>query len=115
MTKDRDKHRPKEKHRAVAVGESGRADATQANAAQADATHAAARHAAEVARRAASAAAIAALPDNRASLLALHREARARRAAAPLGGEAYRDACEALERIEVRIAGIERAMVPPLG
>lgn len=73
------------------------------------------RHAAEDARRAATAAAIAALPDSRPALLELHREARARRAAAPLGGEAYQEACEAIERIEVRIAGLERAMVPPLG
>ena len=107
MAKDRDKHRPKEKHRGRAGDESAHAEATHDDAA--------ARHAEEAARRAAAAAAIAALPGNRADLLALHREARARRAAAPLGGPAYRDACEAIERIEVRIAGIERATVPPLG
>ncbi len=49
------------------------------------------------------------LPDTRDALLVLHREARRRRAAAPLGGEAYRQACEDIAAIEVRIAEIEVA------
>jgi hypothetical protein len=49
------------------------------------------------------------LPDTRDALLVLHAEARRRRATAPLGGEAYRQACEDIATIEVRIAEIEVA------
>ena len=49
----------------------------------------------------------------RESLLAKWREARRRRAAAPLGSEAFREASEQVARIEVDIARIERAMDPP--
>ncbi len=49
------------------------------------------------------------LPTTREELLGLHAEARRRRAAAPLGGEAYRQACQDLATIEVRIAEIEIA------
>jgi len=53
------------------------------------------------------------LPDDRASLLALHREARRRRdAASPLSKERAEAALE-LERIEVHVARVERAMDPP--
>lgn len=54
------------------------------------------------------------LPDNRAALLALHREARGRRDAAPLMSEARVEAAFDIERIEIQIARIERAMDPPL-
>jgi hypothetical protein len=54
------------------------------------------------------------LPDNRDALLALHREARQRRDAAPLLSEARAEAAFEIERIEVEIARIERAMDPPL-
>jgi hypothetical protein len=49
----------------------------------------------------------------RESLLAQWREARRRRAAAPLTSEAFREASEQIARIEVEIARIERAMDPP--
>ncbi len=46
--------------------------------------------------------------------MALHRETRARRNAAPHGSEAHKAAIELLGRIEIEIARIERAMDPPL-
>jgi hypothetical protein len=55
-----------------------------------------------------------ALPDDRAALLALHREARRRRDAAPLMSHDRAAAAFELERIEVHIARVERAMDPPL-
>ena len=54
------------------------------------------------------------LPDDRASLLALHKAARRRRDTAPLGSRQRSEAAFDLERIEVRIAEVERAMNPPL-
>jgi hypothetical protein len=56
----------------------------------------------------------AALPEDRESLLALHRAARRRRDAAPLLSEARAEAAFEIERIEIQIARIERAMDPPL-
>ena len=55
------------------------------------------------------------LPATRDELLALHAAARARRNAAPLDSPAFRAAVTDLERIEVRVAAIERAQDPPLG
>ena len=55
------------------------------------------------------------LPGTRPELLALHTEARKRRAAAPLGSEAFRAAVDELARIEIRIADVDRAQDPPLG
>ncbi|HYK96027.1 MAG TPA: hypothetical protein VET90_04480 [Candidatus Binatus sp.] len=54
------------------------------------------------------------LPEDRASLLALHRAARQRRDAAPRLSEARAEAAFEIERIEIQIARIERAMDPPL-
>jgi hypothetical protein len=54
------------------------------------------------------------LPDDRASLMALHREARTRRDAAPLMSGARAEAAFEIERIEIQVARIERAMDPPL-
>jgi hypothetical protein len=54
------------------------------------------------------------LPENRAALMALHREARRRRDAAPLMSEARVEAAFEIERIEIQVARIERAMDPPL-
>ena len=54
------------------------------------------------------------LPKDRASLLALHRDARRRRDAAPLMSEARAEAAFEIERIEIQVARIERAMDPPL-
>jgi hypothetical protein len=53
------------------------------------------------------------LPEDRASLLKLHLEARRRRDAAPLMSEARVEASFEIERIEIQIARIERAMDPP--
>ena len=46
------------------------------------------------------------LPTSREDLLELHRAARARRNAAPLGSEEYRAAAEEIGRIEVAIAAL---------
>ena len=54
------------------------------------------------------------LPQTRAELLELHRETRARRNAAPWGGPEHVAAIKLIERIEVEIARLERAMDPPL-
>lgn len=63
---------------------------------------------------AASAAAEKPLPESRAALLALHREARRRRDRAPLESEERTEAMIEIGRIEVQIARVERAMTPPL-
>jgi hypothetical protein len=55
------------------------------------------------------------LPASRPELLALHAAARARRNGAALGSPEFRAAVLDLERIEVRIAAIDRAADPPLG
>ncbi len=53
------------------------------------------------------------LPKDRAALLVLHRKARQRRDAAPLLSEERARAAMDIERIEVQIARVERAMDPP--
>ena len=55
------------------------------------------------------------LPGNRDKLIALHAEARRRRASAVLGSEEYRAAADEIGRIEIRIADVERSMTPPRG
>jgi hypothetical protein len=55
------------------------------------------------------------LPQTRAELLVLHEAARRRRQAAELGGEAWTEASMDVERIEIEIARVERAMNPPAG
>ncbi len=55
------------------------------------------------------------LPADRDKLIALHAEARGRRAAAALGSEAYRAAVDELARIEIRIADVDRSATPPRG
>jgi hypothetical protein len=54
------------------------------------------------------------LPNDRAALMALHRAARARRDAAPRMSHERVAAASEVERIEIHIAAIERAMDPPL-
>ena len=54
------------------------------------------------------------LPDDRVQLMALHREARRKRDAAPLDSRERVEAVMEIERIEIHIARIERAMDPPL-
>ena len=55
-----------------------------------------------------------ALPTDRPSLLALHQAARRERDAAPLLSSERAEATFEIERIEVQIARVERAMDPPL-
>jgi len=55
------------------------------------------------------------LPADRDALIALHAEARRRRASAPLGSEAYRAAADEIGRIEIRIADVDRSADPPRG
>jgi hypothetical protein len=55
-----------------------------------------------------------ALPDDRPSLLALHRAARRKRDNAPLMSHERAEAAAEIERIEVHIAAVERSMDPPL-
>jgi hypothetical protein len=57
----------------------------------------------------------ASLPATRTELLALHAAARKRRNGSELGSEAYQAAVTDLERIEVRVAAIERAQDPQPG
>jgi hypothetical protein len=54
------------------------------------------------------------LPQTREELLALHRETRRRRNAAPHGSAEHVAAIDLLGRIEIEVARIERAMDPPL-
>ncbi|HEY7701554.1 MAG TPA: hypothetical protein VIB02_04515 [Candidatus Limnocylindrales bacterium] len=54
------------------------------------------------------------LPKTRAELLDLHRQTRAQRNAADWGSPEHVAAITLLERIEIEIARIERAMDPPL-
>jgi hypothetical protein len=54
------------------------------------------------------------LPDDRESLLALHRAARRKRDNAPLLSRERAEAAFEVERIEVHVARVERAMDPPL-
>ena len=54
------------------------------------------------------------LPDTREQLLALHEAARRKRDAAPLGSHERVEAAFEIERIEIQIARVERAMDPPL-
>ena len=54
------------------------------------------------------------LPTDRASLLPLHQAARRQRDAAPLLSTERAEATFEIERIEVQIARVERAMDPPL-
>jgi hypothetical protein len=49
----------------------------------------------------------AAQTETRDSLMERHRAARARREAAPLGSDAFRDAAEEVARIEIAIAQLE--------
>lgn len=55
-----------------------------------------------------------ALPDTREELLALHDVARRKRDAAPRDSHERVEASFEIERIEIQIARIERAMDPPL-
>lgn len=102
--KDKDKHRrePKERKRDRA------ADAADAQRVAGGQHHAAQAHGKRLEVDTS-------LPATRAELLVLHAAARKRRNTAELGSDAHRAAVTELERIEVRVAAIERAQDPPLG
>ena len=55
------------------------------------------------------------LPATRPELMALHAAARARRNGSALDSPDFRAAVMDLERIEIRIAAVDRAADPPLG
>jgi hypothetical protein len=55
------------------------------------------------------------LPPSREQLVALHADARRRRAAAALDSPEFRAAVDEIGRIEIRIADVERSMTPPRG
>ena len=54
------------------------------------------------------------LPDDRASLLAVHRDLRRRRDSLPLMSKERAETVIELARVEVQVARVERAMDPPL-
>ena len=68
----------------------------------------------EVVDKVAASVAPPALPDDRPTLMALHRAARHKRDTAPLLSHERAEATFEIERIEVHIAAVERAMDPPL-
>ncbi|HJP88637.1 MAG TPA: hypothetical protein VJ850_06360 [Candidatus Limnocylindrales bacterium] len=68
----------------------------------------------EVAEKVAASVTPAPLPNDRPTLMALHRAARHKRDTAPLMSHERAEAAGEIERIEVHIAAIERAMDPPL-
>jgi hypothetical protein len=107
MAKDKDKKKDRERDKA--------ATATAGSKAAHDdsATTSGQHHAARAHGRATKV--DTSLPATRPELMALHATARARRNAAPLDSPAFRAAVTDLERIEVRIAAIDRAADPPLG
>ena len=73
------------------------------------------RHAArKVARKVVGADPPLPLPETRAQLLALHDAARRRRDAAPPASRERAEASFEIERIEIQVARVERAMDPPL-
>jgi hypothetical protein len=98
--------KPGRERKAAGAGSKGRA---QSATAAAGGQHHAAKAHGQPARVDAS------LPATRPELLALHAEARRRRAAAPLGSEAFRAAVDEIARIEIRVADIERAQDPTPG
>jgi hypothetical protein len=55
-----------------------------------------------------------ALPKTRPELLELHRQTRAKRNAATWGSPEHVEAITLIQRIEIEIARLERAMDPPL-
>jgi hypothetical protein len=102
--KDRDN--PKAARGAGEAGTAGNRGTKPAGGGQGGGHHAAAAHGKP-------ATVDASLPATREELLVRHADARRRRAAAPLGSDAFREAVDELGRIEIRIAAVEREQVPP--
>jgi len=107
MAKEKDKKKDRERDKAATAPVAGKA-ARDGSAGPTGQHHAATAHgrATKVDTS---------LPATRPELMALHATARARRNSAPLDSPAFRAAVTDLERIEVRIAAIDRAADPPLG
>ena len=102
--KDRD--HPKEARGAGESGTAGGHGTKPAGGTKSDGHHAAKAHGRP-------ATVDASLPATREELLVRHADARRRRAAASLGSDAFREAVDEIGRIEVRIAAVERELVPP--
>jgi hypothetical protein len=107
MAKDTDKKKDRERDKVATAPATGKA-AREGSARTSGQHHAATAHgrATKVDTS---------LPATRPELMALHAAARTRRNAAPLDSPAFRAAVTDLERIEVRIASIDRSADPPLG
>ena len=106
MAKDKDKKKDRERAKASTASEAGKA--AHDGSKKANQHHAAKAHG-----RATTV--DTSLPSTRPELMELHAAARARRNGAVLDSPAFRDAIFDLERIEIRIAAIDRAAEPPLG
>ena len=106
MAKDNDKRKDRERDKAATAPAAGK-KAHHGSAKTAE------HHAAKAHGRATTV--DTSLPSTRVELMALHAAARARRNGAVLDSPAFRDAIFELERIEVRIAALDRAADPPLG
>jgi hypothetical protein len=104
------KDKKKDRDRPKAAQESGKGDTAGDHAADAAGGQ---HHAAKAHGRATKV--DTSLPATRSELMELHRTARARRNGALLDSPAFRAAVTDLERIEIRIAAIDRAADPPLG
>jgi hypothetical protein len=107
MARDKDKKKDRDRDKAATAPQAG--TATHKGSAATTGQH----HAATAHGRATKV--DTSLPATRSELMALHAAARARRNGAPLDSPAFRAAVTDLERIEIRIAAIDRAADPPLG
>ena len=107
MAKDKDKKKDRERDKAATAPVAG--SAARKGSARTTGQH----HSATAHGRATKV--DTSLPATRPELMALHAAARSRRNAAPLDSPAFRAAVTDLERIEIRIAAIDRAADPPLG
>jgi hypothetical protein len=111
MAKDKDKDKDKKKNRDRAKAEKVPVVGHAAHEGSGKATRE--HHAAKAHGRATQV--DTSLPATRPELMALHAAARARRNGAELDSPAFRAAITDLERIEIRIAAVDRAADPPLG
>jgi hypothetical protein len=109
MAKEKDKDKKKDRQRDKAATAPATGNAARDGSARSTGKH----HAATAHGRATKV--DTSLPATRPELMALHAAARARRNGAPLDSTAFRTAVTDLERIEIRIAAIDRAADPPLG
>jgi hypothetical protein len=116
MAKDKDRSKKKDRDQpaaAKAPGERGTAAGASGARHDADVTGGGQHHAAKAHGRPTQV--DESLPGTRPELMELHAAARARRNGADLDSPAFRAAVMDIERIEIRIAAIDRAADPPLG